>query len=152
MFNKIWSHGHWRLPSILYSSPFTRGTNQTCHGRSSHEGKLHMINQASVWSWLQRGAADQMPVVFLPETSDVECVADNRYLGKLALRIFSFFADSLQLGKNAIRIWNMRSPPEKPYLAWGVVTFFSDFRHLSWVYFLCKWAKILICWCQSLGE
>ena len=58
-----------------------------------------------------------MPVVFLPETSDVECVADNRYLGKLALRIFSFFADSLQLGKNAIRIWNMRSPPEKLHLA-----------------------------------
>ena len=28
---------------------------------------------------LQRGAADEMPVVFLPETSDVECVADNRY-------------------------------------------------------------------------
>ena len=46
----------------------------------------------------------------------------------------------------------MRCPPEEPHLAWGGVTFFGDFRHLSWAYFMCKWAKILICWCQSLGE
>ena len=42
---------------------------------------------------------------------------------------------------------HMRSLPEEPHLAWVDVTF-SDFRHLSWAYFLWKWAKILICWCQ----
>ena len=30
--------------------------------------------------------------------------------------------------------------------------FYGDFRHLSRAYFLCYWAEILICWCQSLGE
>ena len=28
----------------------------------------------------------------------------------------------------------------------------SDIRHLSWAYFLCNSAKILICWCQTLLE
>ena len=46
---------------------------------------------------------------------------------------------------------HMRSPPEEPHLAWRDVTF-SYFRHLSWAYFLCKWAKILICWCLTLLE
>ena len=40
---------------------------------------------------------------------------------------------------------HMRSLPEEPHLAWVGATF-SDFRHLSWAYFFCKWAKILICW------
>ena len=42
----------------------------------------------------------------------------------------------------------IRSLPEEPHLTWVDVTF-SDFRHLSWAYFLCKWAKILICWCLT---
>ncbi len=45
----------------------------------------------------------------------------------------------------------IRSLPEEPHLAWVGATF-SDFRHLSWAYFLCKWAKILICWCLTLLE
>ena len=31
-------------------------------------------------------------------------------------------------------------------------TYFGDFTHLSWACFLCYWAEILICWCQSLQE
>ena len=46
---------------------------------------------------------------------------------------------------------DIRSLPEEPHLAWEGATF-SDFRHLSWAYFLCKWAKILICWCLTLLE
>ena len=46
----------------------------------------------------------------------------------------------------------MRSPPDEPHLAWRVVIFYSDFRQLSLAYFLCYWAEILICWCQSLGK
>ena len=44
---------------------------------------------------------------------------------------------------------HIRSLPEEPHIAWVGATF-SDFRHLSWAYFLCKWAKILICWCLTL--
>ena len=63
-----------------------------------------------------------MPVVFLPETSDVECVADNRYRVSFCdtqLDIYSKKHEHLllmkppslpscdwQLGKNTIRIWN----------------------------------------------
>ena len=36
----------------------------------------------------------------------------------------------------------MRCPPEEPHLAWVDVTFFGDFRHLSWAYFLCIWDAI----------
>ena len=43
----------------------------------------------------------------------------------------------------------IRSLPEEPHLVWVGATF-SDFRHLSWAYFLCKWAKILICWRLTL--
>ena len=33
------------------------------------------------------------------------------------------------------------------------LTFFGDFKHLSWPYFfLCYWAEILIYWYQTLGE
>ena len=46
----------------------------------------------------------------------------------------------------------MKSHFGKQHLPWGSVTFFGDFRHLSWAYFLCYWAEILICWCQSLRE
>ena len=45
----------------------------------------------------------------------------------------------------------IRSLPEEPHLAWVFVTF-SDFRHLSWAYFLCYWDEILIFWCQTLRE
>ena len=63
-----------------------------------HVTGVHHMKESYTWliklqydlDSIQRGAADQMPVVFLPETSDVECVADNRYL-QLALRIFFFF-------------------------------------------------------------
>ena len=55
-------------------------------------------------------------------------------------------------GLGPYRYIHMRCPPEEPHLAWGGVSFFGDFRHLSWAYFLCKWAKILICWCQSFGH
>ena len=44
-------------------------------------------------------------------------------------------------------IWGV--PPEELHLAWRVVTFFGDFRHLSRAYFLCYWAEILICWCLT---
>ena len=44
---------------------------------------------------------------------------------------------------------HIRSLPEEPHLAWVGATFL-DFRHISWAYFLCKWAKILICWCLTL--
>ena len=43
----------------------------------------------------------------------------------------------------------IRSLPEELHLPWVGVTF-SNFRHLSWAYFLCKRAKILICWFLTL--
>ena len=42
---------------------------------------------------------------------------------------------------------HMSCLPENQHLGWVRVTFLGDFSSLSWAYFLCKWAKILICWC-----
>ena len=60
-----------------------------------------------------------------------------------------------ELDTKGLRLINqikyIRSLPEEPHLAWVGVTF-SDFGHLSWAYFLCKWDKILISWCQSLRQ
>ena len=42
--------------------------------------------------------------------------------------------------------------PKNQHLGWVRVTFLCDFSSLSWAYFLCKWAKILICWCLTLLE
>ena len=39
-------------------------------------------------------------------------------------------------------IWGV--PPRSRIWLEEVSLFFGDFRHLSWAYFLCKWAKILI--------
>ena len=56
---------------------------------------------------LQRGAADEMPVVFLPETSDVECVADNRY------RV-SFCDTQLSIQRSTSTFCLMKPPPCLP--------------------------------------
>ena len=42
--------------------------------------------------------------------------------------------------------------PENQHLGWVRVTFLDNFSSLSWASFLCKWAKILICWCLTLLE
>ena len=41
-------------------------------------------------------------------------------------------------------IWGV--PPREPHLAWRVVTFISDFRHLSRAYFWCYWANGQFLW------
>ena len=82
--------------------------------------------------------------------------AQTLYLEQRFVVIFlqAIFALHLQI----ITVWfdyplslflYMRSLPEEPHLAWVGVTF-SDFRHVSWANFLCKWAKILICWWLTL--
>ena len=71
------------------------------------------------------------------------------------LHIFNRHKACLQAEQSCEQKWDgkthIRSLPEESHLAWVDVTF-SDFTSLSWAYFLCKWAKILICWCQSLDE
>ena len=47
-------------------------------------------------------------------------------------------------------IWGVPRGAASGFTSCHCSNFFGDFRHLFWASFLCKWAKILISWCQSL--
>ena len=101
------------------------------------------------------------PWFHLPHPSNLVALNDEQLFPWLKKKASYVIQQTLWPGRQVF-VWtehfwlwtnrkHVRSLPEEPHLAWGDVTF-SDFRHLSWAYFLCKWAKILICWCLTLLE
>ena len=75
-----------------------------------------------------------------------ECLNENE-ICKIADRLYFD-----KVAYDTINNKHMSCLPENQHLGWVRVTFLGDFSSLSWAYFFCKWAKILICWCLTLLE
>ena len=74
----------------------------------------------------------------------------NMFLYDLDLSPMPRFNKKDYYKENAVDNVDMSCLPENQHLGWLRVTFLGDFSSLSWAYFLCNQAEILICCSLSL--